>query len=130
MSSSLLKSSFRWHLSKQAATRSKWKPPISSPIRPFHVLLISPLWPLPTRRLPLMTRREGSSGEPVRWINFESYILGVRCSVVSGRGNSSAGQLNVRNFTLFWLGPYVLAQPEMEKRRFPLVKIPPLRGGG
>ena len=24
---------------------------------------------------------------------------------------------------------YVLAQPEMEKRRFPLVKIPPLRGG-
>src|SRR3989442_6716368 len=23
----------------------------------------------------------------------------------------------------------VLAQPEMEKRRFPLVKIPPLRGG-
>jgi hypothetical protein len=27
------------------------------------------------------------------------------------------------------VGMFVLAQPEMEKRRFPLVKIPPLRGG-
>ena len=45
------------------------------------------------------------------------------------KGISNPGQVHAGDLGLEVLATHVLAQPEMEKRRFPLMKIPPLRGG-